>query len=99
MSAKKDLVGQKFGYLTVMERVPVKGWRCHCDCGNECIIATGQLTSGNRKSCGRDCTCEKKAGFAPQDLTGQIFGSLTALSYNPHFEQKKKLKWVTKKEA
>lgn len=52
----KDLTGQKFGRLTVIERAPNKGkktmWRCKCDCGNETVVAGGNLTNGHIVSCG-----------------------------------------------
>lgn len=51
-----DLTGQKFGRLTVIERAQNKGkktmWRCKCDCGNESIVAGGNLTNGHIVSCG-----------------------------------------------
>lgn len=50
-----DLTGKKFGRLTAIEVVHVKGkrcWKCKCECGNEVIVPTFQLTSGNKKSCG-----------------------------------------------
>ena len=54
-----DITGQKFGKLTVIERVPSKKnpnhmneWRCLCDCGNEVITSTGTLRRGKHKSCG-----------------------------------------------
>ena len=27
-------------------------WRCVCECGNECVVHTTSLTTGNTKSCG-----------------------------------------------
>ena len=37
MPSLKDLVGEKFNHLTVIDRAPEKGkrvmWRCLCDCG------------------------------------------------------------------
>lgn len=60
--AKSNIVpGQRFGRLTVIERAPsritAKGnaigrWRCKCDCGNEITTTTGNLRSGDTKSCG-----------------------------------------------
>ena len=46
-----DLVGKKFGRLTVQERYinDNKGgarWCCSCDCGNFTIVRTYHLTSG-----------------------------------------------------
>ena len=50
-----DLTGQKFGFLTVIERAENKRgvrWKCKCDCGNETIVNSRDLKSGNTKSCG-----------------------------------------------
>lgn len=54
---KLDLVGQTFGRLTVIERVTDKHkkvglWRCKCECGNESIVITCNLTNGHTRSCG-----------------------------------------------
>ncbi len=56
MPALRDLIGQKFGKLTVLSREPadpVKGafWRCRCDCGNETIVSRGNLLNGSTNSC------------------------------------------------
>lgn len=51
----KDLTGQRFDKLTVIERVPNSGtskWRCRCDCGNERIVFGTNLTTGRARSCG-----------------------------------------------
>ena len=53
----KDLTGQKFGRLTVIERVEndkngSTRWLCRCECGNEKIIEGGHLRSHKIKSCG-----------------------------------------------
>ena len=51
---------------------------CKCDCGNELIVATPSLRSGNTKSCG----CLHKEKVAKQfskDISNQRFGNLTAL--------------------
>ena len=52
----KDLTGQRFGRLTVLEPLPGERrtrWRCVCDCGRETVVGSGHhLTSGNTKSCG-----------------------------------------------
>lgn len=52
-----ELTGQKFGRLTVVQRVEndKKGaacWLCKCDCGNEKVVQASQLKSGMTKSCG-----------------------------------------------
>jgi len=52
----KDLIGQRFGRLKVVEFLGViKGnahWRCECVCGKKAIAYTNKLTQGNTKSCG-----------------------------------------------
>lgn len=77
-----DLSGQKLGKLTVIgisKIDPVTGaqfWKCHCDCGNACIIKEKYLTkSNNTKSCG--CLAKE---MNTKDLTGQTFGRLTVLN-------------------
>lgn len=56
-----DLVGQKFGKLTVIELDPKqegrRKWICKCECGNTTSVREYNLKSGNTKSCG--CTKQK----------------------------------------
>lgn len=56
-----DISGKRFGRLTViccsgtkksLGGYPYKMWLCKCDCGNYKELSTGNLTSGNTKSCG-----------------------------------------------
>lgn len=60
-SFRKDLTGQRFGRLTVLEFVPTEGrisyWKCKCDCGNETVVQAMSLKSGNTRSCG--CLCKE----------------------------------------
>ena len=56
---KMDLTGQRFGMLTVVEKLsdvhrPDRQvvWRCRCDCGAFKDAVTSRLRSGNTKSCG-----------------------------------------------
>ena len=53
----KDLTGQKFGRLTVKERVENAKdgraqWLCECDCGGEHVTKGKYLLNGECKSCG-----------------------------------------------
>lgn len=53
----KNLVGKRFGRLTVVELVGQREdnralWRCSCECGGECIVSSNCLQSGQTKSCG-----------------------------------------------
>lgn len=66
MGKFRDLTGQTFGYLEVLEQVEDKidgggrhrkCWRCRChNCGGETIVTTDALTCGQQVSCG----CYKK---------------------------------------
>lgn len=56
MGSKKDLRGQRFGRLTVMEECGRAGggvvWRCKCDCGNCVDVRANHLQRGATVSCG-----------------------------------------------
>lgn len=60
----KNLLGQKFGKLTVIERtdkpVDYDGafWKCMCDCGNEIVTSGKRLMYNHTTSCG----CLKSKG-------------------------------------
>lgn len=79
---KTDLVGQKFGRLTVIEWVQRDGhtiWRCICDCGSEVLVGTNHLRSGHTQSCGcymREQTSKSNS----RDLSGKRFGRLSVIS-------------------
>lgn len=58
--ARKDLLGQKFNRLTVIDWDSEKHrWRCKCDCNTDTYASSNQLTKGNKKSCG--CLDREKA--------------------------------------
>jgi hypothetical protein len=53
----RDLVGQRFGRLTVVafagvDSYPRATWRCRCDCGDETTVAGHHLSEGSTVSCG-----------------------------------------------
>jgi hypothetical protein len=60
--AYRDLTGQRFGRLVVVEEAGVvkhpngakhKRWRCRCDCGTVCLVTGNNLKYGrSTKSCG-----------------------------------------------
>ena len=58
MPAKKELKGQRFTRLLVMEEHPIRAkngkvmWVCLCDCGNKVIVNNVSLTRGLTLSCG-----------------------------------------------
>ncbi|MBN4074430.1 MAG: AP2 domain-containing protein [Alkaliphilus sp.] len=79
MSKDNELVGQKFGMLTVLELCNTyKGimCKCLCDCGNEKTVSSKFLRYGKVKSCG--CLSSKSK---LKDITGQRGGKLIAIKY------------------
>lgn len=53
----KDLIGQRFGKLVVLDLLPERKnqrvmWKCQCDCGGMTIASTHDLKNGSRVSCG-----------------------------------------------
>lgn len=49
--------GQRFGKLVVIERAGTDKfkkvlWKCVCDCGNNALVNSGSLVTGNTTSCG-----------------------------------------------
>lgn len=71
----KDISGQRFGILTVIERDTSKiggaaYWKCQCDCGNICSVRGNNLRSGKKTSCG----CQTKIQYRKNniDTTSQI---------------------------
>lgn len=75
---KYNLIGQKFGYLTVLESLPLSEQKCKCNCGNIIIVKTANLINGNTKSCG--CYQKEQTSKATfQSLVGHRFGKLKVL--------------------
>ena len=93
----KDLVGMKFGRLTVLSRaenyVSASGctkaqWNCVCDCGNQIVVPTCNLTRGNSKSCG----CYNLEQIKARNITHNqkhtrlygVWTNMKARCYNPN---------------
>lgn len=77
-----NLIGRRFGKLLVTEYVGYENvdycgmktrffWKCKCDCGNEIITYTNNLTGHHKESCG----CLRKG----IDLTGKRYGRLIVI--------------------
>jgi hypothetical protein len=67
MPARLDLIGQKFGRLTVLEYAGDRKWNCVCGCGEKSRVQTGHLRNGDTKSCGclhRELTRKRLKGTA-----------------------------------
>ena len=61
-----DLVGERFGFLTVTEKRRARRgggtvWACDCACGGTCETTTYNLTSGEKPFCSRTCPMRTKA--------------------------------------
>lgn len=64
MSVIKDKTGEVYGRLKVVEFKGIKNrhamWLCQCECGNLVIVSSGNLVSGNTRTCG--CAKESNIG-------------------------------------
>ena len=75
---RHNLIGERFGKLTVLEHLPPDKKHCQCDCGNTVDVFTYNLTSGNTRSCG--CLQKEQASKASFiSLIGKQFGKLMVL--------------------
>lgn len=74
----KDLTGQKFGELTVLEYVGNRRWRCRCSCGKIKDIHSQLLTSGITRSCG----C-KSTEFLKETLLNKYGDEVPLRAKNP----------------
>ena len=70
----KDLTGQKFNKLTVLERAPNRcgktTFKCVCDCGNFAEVYSAKLLNGHTKSCGCLATNKIKALNKTHGMSG-----------------------------
>lgn len=69
----KDLLGQRFGKLVVIEFAGLFNkrahWKCLCDCGNTIVVRSDHLCDGLTTSCG----CTKSKG---EEIVGNILNKL-----------------------
>jgi len=87
-----DLTGRKFGRLVAIR--PIKKrcghyvvWLCSCRCGKNVPVSSGNLSSGNTKSCGclkseRTIIRNTKHGFAYHPLYA-VLENMKRRCYNP----------------
>ena len=83
MNKLKDLKGQRFGRLVVIERAenfilpsgqPQTAWLCRCDCGNILKTRSFSLTNGTTKSCGclaKELRVARMKKYNTYDLSGE----------------------------
>ena len=80
MALFKDLTGKRFNHLLVISEAGrtangnVK-WLCKCDCGNDTIVASGNLKNSNTTSCG--CNSSKHRLSKMSITHGQTIGGNT----------------------
>ena len=84
MGRFKDLTGQKFGKLTVLERTGTSNsgkvlWLCECSCEEHkhIIASTSNLVTGNTKSCG----CLVKESASKVGKANRVHGDTNARLY------------------
>jgi hypothetical protein len=71
---KPNLVGEKFGKLTVIKLENAKDrryWLCQCECGNETITTTYKLRGGHLTSC-YDCKSNASPTINKNTLNKEI---------------------------
>lgn len=76
----QNLIGQKFGHLTVISKSDKRGtqnqykWVCQCDCGRKTLVTTSALNSGITKSCGhlRDQVAKENLQFSQERHLKQL---------------------------
>ena len=71
----KDLTGQKFGMMTVLEldgytKHRLSKWKCVCDCGTEKVVIGGNLKSGTTTSCGCHQDLMRKESSVTHGMSG-----------------------------
>ena len=80
---KENLIGERFGMLTVVEAAPSKNgkayWLCECDCGGIKTTSAANLKRGDTKSCG--CLAKRYQLDNHSKLEGMTFGRLKVIKY------------------
>lgn len=99
---KDDLTGQRFGRLIAKQEVRKNDkeihWLCECDCGNDIIVVSKSLKSGNTTSCG----CYKKEQTSKNlslNLLNKKFGNLVVVERCENFidsDNNKHSQWICK---
>lgn len=96
MGALVDLTGQKFGFLTVLERdIEIQKqknsqrahWKCQCECGKIVSRSSNALKMAKIPSCG--CYNNQKEAHII-DIIGKKIGKLTVISRNDEYAKSAK---------
>ena len=98
MPKSSNLIGQKFGRLTILDKTDQRKdgnicWLCQCDCGNQLLVPTRHLKRGNTKSCG--CLHKEIVGKQfSKNIAQQRFGKLIALQPTQMRSTKGTVMWL-----
>lgn len=84
MPAKINLIGQRFGKLTVLEETDKRKnksvvWKCQCDCGNIVEYSTKQLRSDGIEMCPNCGNKRNPHTNLTESIIGKKFNHLTVL--------------------
>lgn len=95
MGRVKDITGQKFDRLTVIKYLYTSKyhkavWLCKCDCGNFYKANTGNLTSGNTKSCG--CLVKEGNNKSHGKTNTKLYNVWCAMKQRCYYENDKRYK-------
>ena len=85
MPAKKNLIGQTFGKLTVIEETPLRKnksivWKCKCECGNEVLYSTKELRSDGIIQCPYCGYDREPKTHITETIIGKKFNHLTVIN-------------------
>ena len=100
MGKAVNLIGKRFGMLTVIERRGTTPhgdarWLCQCDCGNTVVTQADVLKKGDRQSCG--CLRREHLSMATKyDFVGRVFGFGKVLKRLPTTITGSSGKWLLK---
>lgn len=94
MSASPNILGKRFGSLTVTKKLEMNNhremeWLCLCDCGNEHISTTNRLKKGQTTCC-HSCAMKKisisnrKHGMEPRKLF-HAYTNMKTRCYNSNY--------------
>lgn len=94
MGRRIDLLGQRFGRLTVIEETSQRAngsilWKCRCDCGNTVLVRSNHLRRGGVLSCG---CFNKEKGVTHGDTHTHLYATWRSLKdrcNNPNHPQYK----------
>ena len=96
MKERVEMMGNKFGKLTVLEMIGERvagrhpSWKCVCDCGKECVRTATALRAGKKSSCG--CAI-KSFQREKHNLSGKKFDRLLVLQAKNTSSLKRHILW------